>query len=338
MPKSPQPEYATLEMIDHYRLRDGEVLPEVPEGWVFDGFRALTADDIGSLFIPMSGAATFRPMDDADSWLISNTDCKRIVLRRSGVMPLSKSKVRRWTDHVDDDGAAYVSKTWSSNSSGGTFVWTKKCEHTGEKPIDIGKYKGQIHLAAQWDVKKRVVQGAHVICPLNGSLPKHLPWGSLVPIMWCELPDRGGVPPEWGAFIQSIVNFLDQGYNILAYCVGSHGRTGTFAASLISVLEPETKDPIAAIRKRHCEEAVESLAQARAIFALRGEKLPEKYEKEFKPYTPITTVSNSKVVAPAAGNSITSICSTSNKQSDTEFTQEDLDLLSAQHNWPHGFN
>lgn len=47
------------------------------------------------------------------------------------------------------------------------------------------------------------------------------------------------------------------------------------------ILEPQTADPIAAIRQRYRHYAVENLAQAKAIFALRGEPVPLKYELEF---------------------------------------------------------
>lgn len=47
------------------------------------------------------------------------------------------------------------------------------------------------------------------------------------------------------------------------------------------ILEPQTADPIAAIRERYRHYAVENLAQAKAIFALRGEPVPLKYELEF---------------------------------------------------------
>ena len=68
----------------------------------------------------------------------------------------------------------------------------------------------------------------------------------------------------------------------MVYCMGSHGRTGTFIASLIALLESkeQTPDPIAAVRERHCSKSVETIGQARAIFALRGEKLPKKYDDE----------------------------------------------------------
>ena len=53
----------------------------------------------------------------------------------------------------------------------------------------------------------------------------------------------------------------------------------------VAIMEPETADPIAAVRERHCHKCVESRAQATAIFALRGEALPEKYDKEFTTFS-----------------------------------------------------
>ncbi len=55
--------------------------------------------------------------------------------------------------------------------------------------------------------------------------------------------------------------------------------------SLIALLESaeETPDPIEAVRTRHCHHAVETLAQAEGIFALRGQELPQKYHTAFPP-------------------------------------------------------
>jgi protein-tyrosine phosphatase len=98
------------------------------------------------------------------------------------------------------------------------------------------------------------------------------------------MKDYNGVPPLWREFLQSVIdNELKRGKKILAFCVGSHGRTGTFLASLIALLESseEAPDPIAAVRERHCRKAVETGDQAEAIFALRGMEVPRKYQIEF---------------------------------------------------------
>lgn len=97
-----------------------------------------------------------------------------------------------------------------------------------------------------------------------------------------RLPDFGGVPDNWEWFLrEQVIPLLVQGKKLLGFCMASQGRTGTWLASLVAILEPDTVDPIAAVRQRHCRHAVETLAQATAIFALRGEAVPEKYRREF---------------------------------------------------------
>jgi hypothetical protein len=154
----------------------------------------------------------------------------------------------------------------------------KRCEHPAVVPIKVGPF--EVYLGARPDIKSATVDEMDVICPLNGWMPS-MPFGKQFTFMSCELPDRGGVPAVWPEFIHAIIDLLADNKKVLAYCTGGHGRTGTFGASLISVLEPETADPIAEIRRRHCKEAVESLAQAEGIFALRKAELPITYLLEF---------------------------------------------------------
>jgi hypothetical protein len=168
----------------------------------------------------------------------------------------------------------------SHQTSFHTTEW-KRCNHAAITPVQVGPF--QVFLGARPDLKSEVVETMDVICPLNGWLP-HMPFGKALNLMSCELPDRGGVPREWPEFIMTIVDMLANNKRVLAYCTGGHGRTGTFGASLIAVLEPDTYDPIEEIRRRHCKEAVESLAQAEGIYALRGEELPIHHLLEF--YSP----------------------------------------------------
>jgi len=97
-----------------------------------------------------------------------------------------------------------------------------------------------------------------------------------------RLPNEGGVPDDWEWFLkQKVIPMLQDEKKLLAFCMFGQGQTGTWLASLVAILEPQTADPIAAIRERYCPSAVETLAQAKAIFALRGEPVPLKYEQEF---------------------------------------------------------
>lgn len=155
-----------------------------------------------------------------------------------------------------------------------------RSHHNGEKGIKIGGKR--IYLAASSYITADALDKIDYLIPLNGNLPKQGTFGSEVRVIYSELRDFGGVPDNWGAFISEVAERLKHGKRILAYCTGSHGRTGCFAASLISYMEPKIKDPIAEIRNRHCKHAVETLAQATAVFDIRGQALPEKYKTEFK--------------------------------------------------------
>lgn len=171
--------------------------------------------------------------------------------------------------------------SYSEPKGGGAISTHKACHHDGMVPVLIGGFP--IHLTSSFHVKATVLENADLILPLNGSIPRDAPFGYFLPIIQCELSDRGGVPGNWKEFIEVVAKYMREGRKVVAWCTGSHGRTGTLGASLISYMEPETEDPIAAIRERHCKDAVESLAQAKAIYDLRGLELPEKYGTEFKP-------------------------------------------------------
>jgi hypothetical protein len=160
------------------------------------------------------------------------------------------------------------------------------CRHCGGK-VRVGPYT--ILAGGNMYLRPEDFETADVIVDLtNGAWwdkQQHnvrlRPNAMLMPL---PLVDFGGVPDNWKSQLEQLVSrVLARGSVVLAFCAGSHGRTGCFLGSLIALLESpeETPDPIAAVRARHCKRAVETLAQAEAIFALRGQALPEKYRAEF---------------------------------------------------------
>lgn len=155
----------------------------------------------------------------------------------------------------------------------------RSCEHRGN-PVQVGPYT--IYAGGTRDLREGDLTGYDLVIPLAaGSVPLARRERAVV---WSyELRDYGGVPPDWAEFLQEVVIELRKGRRIIAFCMGSHGRTGTFLASLVALLEPGCEDPIAAARVRHCRKAVETRAQAEAVFALRGTPLPAGYAEEFKP-------------------------------------------------------
>jgi hypothetical protein len=164
----------------------------------------------------------------------------------------------------------------------------RHCMHRGE-PVKVGPYT--ILAGGTRDLFPSDLDKAEVLVPLlDSSIP--FGFGKSYRVLAAPLRDFGGVPDNWREFLEEqLIPLLDSGAKVLTFCMGSHGRTGTLIASLIALLESpeETPDPIAAARKRHCDEAVETREQAAAVFELRGEDLPLDYEMEFyrpppKPY------------------------------------------------------
>lgn len=152
--------------------------------------------------------------------------------------------------------------------------------HCGEK-VRVGPYI--IGAGGTRSLKPEHLDDADLLIPLAGGEALPLRFGRRYAILAAPLPDYGGVPVGWSEFVTQVVKELSAGLRIIAFCHGSHGRTGCLLASLIAVLETveETPDPIAAVRERHCPLAVETLAQAAAAFALRGQPVPERYINEF---------------------------------------------------------
>ncbi len=154
------------------------------------------------------------------------------------------------------------------------------CDHHGAAPVEVGPY--QIYLGGAYNFRPGDIEGFDLLIPLASNAVVPFRFGNRYSILAAPLIDFGGVPPRWRDFLEVVIKELQQGKKILAYCLASHGRSGLLAASLIALLEAkdETPDPIEAIRKRHCSHAVESYAQAEAIFSLRNDPVPALYQPE----------------------------------------------------------
>ena len=162
------------------------------------------------------------------------------------------------------------------------ILGTNTCKHTGEEPLQIGDIS--VRFAAGRSITPQALAASQILMPLNGSLPwGGWSWGAAKLVISCALQDHGGVPANWATFLKETVIPYAEKYTLIAWCVGSHGRTGCLIASLAALKLPEVADPIAWAREHHCKRAVESKAQAEAVFALRGETLPAIYEEEFMP-------------------------------------------------------
>ena len=119
------------------------------------------------------------------------------------------------------------------------------------------------------------IAGYDLLVPLTQCMP--FAAGCRYQILALPLEDFGGVRAGFKQHVQEIMRELIAGNKMMVFCDGGLGRTGTVLASLIALMEPGTVDPIAAVRERYREFAIETYAQAEAVFALRGQRPPEQY-------------------------------------------------------------
>lgn len=157
----------------------------------------------------------------------------------------------------------------------------RMCSHHGEV-VRCGDY--YVLAGGTQYLQPEDLERADVVIPLENRVPARL--GQSVVVLGCPWKDFAPPPDGFEQFLrESVIPLLAEGRRLLVYCIGSHGRTGTFVASLIALVESpeETPDPIQAVRERHCRKAVETLEQAESVFSLRGQELPEKYRREFTP-------------------------------------------------------
>lgn len=155
-------------------------------------------------------------------------------------------------------------------------------EHRGDI-VKIGPYN--LRAGALINLRTQDLSDVDTLVSLNYNFqpPKDLAAG-IIRINW---PDFNPPPKDLELTLKKeIIPLLEQQKKLLVFCTVGHGRTGTFLASLISLTEPETVDPIAAVRERYCKKAVETLEQGESIFALRGQQLPEKYIRELRDFIP----------------------------------------------------
>lgn len=152
--------------------------------------------------------------------------------------------------------------------------------HMGNREVAVGSFS-VLAAGTMYRGWQETVAPGTILVPLTDLWSER---GTSNRVIWGVMEDFGGVPDGWEHFLSSvIIPELQSGHELLAFCAGSHGRTGTFLASLIALLEgpEETPDPIAAVRERHCHKSVETGAQASGIYGLRNQPVPDKYQHQY---------------------------------------------------------
>jgi len=166
---------------------------------------------------------------------------------------------------------------------GGCTVWIgKESEVTFKVPLDVDK---------AWDLVVCLIKGTWSkiaggagdrILACNESAEET--FGSLVwktptvPYMHINWPDYGipsQLPMEWWRVFVDKIASLEEGSNIVMFCMGGHGRTGTAASIVASVggLVPDDMCPVTWLRSFYCKEAVECHDQLKYVEDMTGRKV-----------------------------------------------------------------
>ncbi len=108
------------------------------------------------------------------------------------------------------------------------------------------------------------VKGATVIVALDRSWNSHpmaLPWNDGTAFQFL-IPDMNvpANPKSFKAMIEFLAKSVVKDEVVFIGCIGGHGRTGMVLAALVAYLTDEEK-PIAYVRERYCESAVETQSQ-----------------------------------------------------------------------------
>jgi protein-tyrosine phosphatase len=149
-------------------------------------------------------------------------------------------------------------------------------DHVGAEPIKVGPY--QVYATGMNYINRGLVDLSQfdVLVPLDHKFRED-GTGTVIPLIIADFQPPG--PEAVGILKDQVIPALKAGKKVLFFCTASHGRTGTIIAGLIALLEPETDDPIAAVRERHCENSVETAEQARWVRNLHDQALALKVDE-----------------------------------------------------------
>ena len=108
-----------------------------------------------------------------------------------------------------------------------------------------------------------------------------------------SLPITDGQAPWWPeqfwhdliADLRRLAEGREKGLDVVVYCVGGHGRTGTVLAVLAGLMGVAKTDPVQFIRDEYCEKVVETVAQVEYIARITGIDV----EAEARPFQTTTT-------------------------------------------------
>lgn len=97
-----------------------------------------------------------------------------------------------------------------------------------------------------------------------------------IQIIWPDLGAPSLTREWWQAFVEWLFS-IEAETDMVIYCMGGHGRTGTalLLLALLSGAVPDGEEPLEWLRDHYCMDAVETLTQIDYIAAITGEDVED---------------------------------------------------------------
>jgi protein-tyrosine phosphatase len=141
-------------------------------------------------------------------------------------------------------------------------------------PVSIGQYT--IYAGGGMYLTQNHKEGFDLLVDLRDEkIPREINFGTVadnylyLPIVDYQTVSEG-CEAAFRWHLLDVYLRIRKGERVLVYCAGGHGRTGLFLASLLALVEPEIKDPVAELRRRYCSRAVETPEQEAQVASMHS--------------------------------------------------------------------
>jgi hypothetical protein len=202
---------------------------------------------------------------------------------------MAKNKQKTW--RFPDNGP--VTPRGSSNGGVSTSAYTGLCNHV-PKPVKCGDTQiygsGRRYLSLPGGL-----MNFDFAIPLGAEFDLRTFIGYTGFLIPFPIKDFTAPNPDLlRLYAERMIHFARAGNKVVTFCEGSHGRTGLVLAACIGVAEPDCKDPVEAVRERHCRKSCETNDQIKAVFHALDRPVPQKYRtgggsKTFSSFTTTQT-------------------------------------------------
>jgi len=156
-------------------------------------------------------------------------------------------------------------------------AWGVWCGKGMDVEHETGDFDLVINLTGRsiFDNRKHVIPIDSLKHWSNG--PKHAPEVIL------DWPDYGIIDWPLEFWLELMGHIEENGLDVVVFCVGGHGRTGTaIAAMMIVSLNFTVKEAVGWLRKNYCKKAVESKAQVEYLYTLEDAMVEYRKTQEEK--------------------------------------------------------